>query len=176
MNPLQEKRRSLGHHRPCIGGDSSQNSTSVQTTITNVADNRAVNSTDNHSTNTDSNNSTNMFSGWSGIGGSVNMSNVGNVVSGSYNTTNTSVNMTDQGAVQSAFAATAQGTGLVMALADRLAMGATSVANKNADLTAQLSQDAKSAFSGAASQASGQNTFIFIALTVVALAYIVVKK
>lgn len=172
MNVYEAKRKALGHHCPGFGGDSSQDSTNNIAIDNSVTDNRiGITST---VTNTNSGNTTSMFSNWDTSGGSVQMSNVGNVVSDSYNTT--SVTYTDHDAVAGAFAATTQNTGMVMALADKLATGATSVASKNADLTAQLSQDSKAAFSGAAAQASGQNTFIFIAMAVVALAYIVVKK
>lgn len=174
MNPLHEKRKVLGHQRAFFGGDSSQDSTSTQITTTTVTDNRSVVSIDNrdnsvntnsgNTTNTNSGNTINTLTGWT-VGGDVSLSNVGNTTFSSSST------VTDHGAVSGALAATASNTGLVMALADKLAGGSVAIAQKNTDLTAQLSQDAKSAYAGAAAAAGGQTTMIIMIAGIVGLAF-----
>lgn len=173
MNPMLEKQRALGHMRPCIGGDSSTASTSIQQTVTNVTDARSTSVSNSGNSYADSGNTVNTnsnntsWSGWS-VGGDA--SNFGNTVS------NTSITYTDQGAVKSAMDATTQNTGIVMALADKLATGATNVAQKNAELTSQLTNETGAAYASAAKQANSQSILILVGLTVVALAFILHKR
>lgn len=169
MNPLQEKRRALGHHRACFGGDSS--SSSSQTTNNTYTDNRSVSnvSTDNHSVNFLSGNT-------QGAGSSITMDRSFNT--DSFNTTNTTNNITttDYGAVGAAFASNSNNVGLVMALTDKLVAGTNDVLKKNTVLAQELTGSTQQAYSNAAAQASGMNTFLFVAVGVVALAWIVTRK
>lgn len=169
MNPLQEKRRAQGHHRPCFGGDSS--SASTQTTNNTYTDNRAVTSVsqDNHSTNIASGNTLGTNSVFS-LDRAFNTN--------SFNTTNTTTNVTqtDHGAVAGALASNATNTGLVMALTEKLVAGTNDVLKKNTQLAQDLTGSTQQAYSQAAAQASGMNTFLFVAVGVVALAWIVMKK
>lgn len=174
MNPLQEKRRALGHHRACFGGDSS--SSSSQTTNNTYTDNRAVTnvSSDNHSTN--------LFSNW-GMGTeggtfapTVSVDRSFNTNSFNTTTNSSSVVMTDQGAVKSALESNANNVGLVMALTDKLMAGTNAVLNKNTAMAQELTGSTQQAYSNAAATASGMNTFLFVAVGVVALAFIVLRK
>lgn len=171
MNPLQEKRKALGQQRACFGGDSS--SSSAQTTNNVYTDNRAVSnvSNDNHSTNWS------IMAGNSlGAGASMNMDRSFNT--NSFNTTSsvTTVTQTDHGAVSGALASNNSNVGLVMALADKLTTGTNEVLKKNTTLAEQLTGTTQQAYSDAAASASGMNTFLFVAVGVVALAFIVTRK
>lgn len=174
MNPLQEKRKALGQQRACFGGDSS--SSSSQTTNNVYTDNRQVNNTsvDNHSTN--------LFSNWGQVseGGTfaptVTVDRSFNT--NSFNTTNnsTSVVTTDHGAVQGALASNNANVGLIMALAEKLTAGTNDILKKNTTLAQELTGSTQQAYSNAAASASGMNTFLFVAVGVVALAWIVTRK
>lgn len=169
MNPLHEKRKALGHARACFGDGGDSSSSSSQTTNNIYTDNRSVSntSTDNHSTN--------LFSGNTlGAGASMTMDRSFNT--GSFNTTTTNVTQTDQGAVQAAFASNSQNMGLVMALTDKLVNGTNDVLKKNTAMAQELTGSTQQAYSNAAAQASGMNTFLFVAVGVVALAWIVTRK
>lgn len=174
MNPLQEKRKALGQQRACFGGDSS--SSSSQTTNNTYTDNRSVSnsSTDNHSTNLFSN--WGMDSGGGTFAPSVSVDRSFNT--NSFNTTNnsTSVVQTDHGAVSGALASNNANVGLVMALADKLTAGTNEVLKKNTSLAQELTGSTQQAYSDAAASASGMNTFLFVAVGVVALAWIVTRK
>lgn len=168
MNPLQEKRKALGHQRACFGGDSESSST--QTTNNTYTDNRQVNNTssDNHSTN--------LFSNWNGGFNTVAVDRSFNT--GSFNTTTTTTNVTqtDHGAVAGALASNNQNVGLVMALADKLTAGTNQILAKNTQLAQELTGTTQHAYQSAAASASGMNTFLFVAVGVVALAFIVTRK
>lgn len=169
MNPLQEKRRALGHHRACFGGDSS--SSSSQTTNNTYTDNRSVSnvSNDNHSTNIASGNTI-------GAGGIFSMDRSFNTNSFNTTTTNTNVTTTDHQAVQSALQSNATNMGLVTALTEKLVAGTQDVLKKNTQMAQELTGSTQQAYSNAAAQASGMNTFLFVAVGVVALAFIVLRK
>lgn len=174
MNPLQEKRKALGQQRACFGGDSS--SSSSQTTNNTYTDNRAVTnvSTDNHSTN--------LFSNW-GMGSEGGTFAPSIEIDRSFNTnsfntvnSNNSSVTTDHGAVKSALESNANNVGLVMALTDKLMAGTNAVLNKNTAMAQELTGSTQQAYSNAAATASGMNTFLFVAVGVVALAFIVLRK
>lgn len=169
MNPLHEKRKALGQQRACFGGDSS--SSSSQTTNINYTDGRQVNNVSNED------NSFNFGSGNTvGAGGSFSIDRSGNTNSFNTTTTNTNITQTDYGAVQGAFAQNAQNVGLVMALTEKLVAGTNDVVKKNTALAQELTGSTQQAYSNAAATASGMNTFLFVAVGVVALAYIVMRK
>lgn len=169
MNPLQEKRKALGQQRACFGGDSS--SASTQTTNNVYTDNRSVSnvSNDNHSVNIASGNTV-------GAGGLFSFDRSFNTNSFNTTTNNTSVTTTDHGAVSGALASNNANVGLVMALADKLTAGTNEVLKKNTTLAQQLTGTTQQAYSDAAASASGMNTFLFVAVGVVALAWIVTRK
>lgn len=169
MNPLHEKRKALGHARACFGDGGDSTSSSSQTTNNIYTDNRSVSNTsnDNHSQNWLSGNTV-------GAGGSFSVDRSGNT--NSFNTTTTTITQTDQGAVQAAFASNSQNVGLVMALTDKLMAGTNDVLKKNTTLAQELTGTTQQAYSNAAAQATGTNTFLFVAVGVVALAWIVTRK
>lgn len=175
MNPLHEKRRALGHAKACFGGDSSSTSTSIQNTVNTNNDNRSVVANDSHDTNTNTNSGNSYFSNWD-IGRDVSISNSGNTISGSYNTSTTTTTVTDLGAVSGALAANRDSTSMVLALTQKLTEGTNAVLQKNQSLTQELAGTTNAAYAGAAQQASGTNTFIFVAVGVVALAAILMRK
>lgn len=138
MNPLQEKRRALGHMRAHIGGDSSTASTSIQNTVTNVTDARSVSTVDSNNTFTNSGNNTNSnnttWSGWT-VGGDA--SNFGNV-NNSYNTSSPGFEQDLSPIIKAVNYQGQQSNGLINQAAQLLAQGGIQSQQANSKLAEQM--------------------------------------
>jgi hypothetical protein len=164
-----EHRHSLGGRAmPCLGGDSSSNSSSTQNTNYTLNDSRSVSDSRDYSNS--GNTTTNTFTGGVGNG-------VGNTTTNSGNTTTTtSVTMTDQGAVAAgkavAIAGMAQNStnyDSLLAVADNLFAQTKKTTDANLTLAGSLSGGAQKAYADATSQATGNKTVILLAIAAVAI-------
>lgn len=158
-----------GHGRICgLGGDSSSDSSSTQTTQFNLSDSRSVK--DDHSYNLSNSGNTNS--------GNVSFSGIGNgtdnntSVAGSFNTSNITT-VTDYGAVAAgkavgvaAVAGNSRNYDALLGAADKLFEQTTSTTDANVQLASQLNSGATKA---AASSAMQNNTVLYVALAAVVI-------
>lgn len=155
MDILREKKRALGQHRACGGGDSS--SSSAQNTSYQFSDSRRVSSTDSHDNYSQDNRTD---------------SRQDNRIA---NTT-TTITATDFGAVQAgsslgieALKQNSTNTAALFTVADRLFQGTARSLDANAALAKDLSTSAQQSFESAADIATGNKTMLLVGVSVVGM-------